>query len=227
MSDQPLIVIRQLERFFPEGDGVLSVLRGLTLDVERGECLVLQGISGSGKTTLLNLISGMDRPDGGKILVGGQPVSKLSDRKLSVFRGGHVGMVFQHFHLIDHLSVAWNVAVPLMVTDLPPSLQRQRVQHAMELARIAHKSTATAATLSGGEKQRVALARALAPDPEIILCDEPTANLDQENTEALIELFGTLHAMGKTLIIATHDPRFASLPFPTRMVTMYRGEIVT
>jgi putative ABC transport system ATP-binding protein len=222
-----LIEIRDLERFFTEGGRRLSVLRGLHLNVKEGECLVLQGISGSGKTTLLNLIAGIDRPDSGKILVGGEPVSKLSDRFLSAFRGRHVGMVFQHYHLIDHLSVSQNVAVPLTVSNMSLSEQRQRISRAMALANISHKADSPAATLSGGEKQRVAIARALAPDPEIILCDEPTANLDRANAEALIALFEQLHRMGKTVIIATHDPQFLSLSFVSRVVQMEQGEIVS
>jgi len=224
---QYLIEIQDLERFFAEGGGRLYVLQNLCLNVKRGECVVLQGISGSGKTTLLNLIAGIDRPDSGRILVGGEPVNKLSDRFLSIFRGRHVGMVFQHYHLIDHLSVSQNVAVPLTAADMGFAKQRQRVRQAMALANISHKADSTAATLSGGEKQRVAIARALASDPEIILCDEPTANLDRANAEALIVLFEKLHSMGKTVIIATHDPRFLSLPFASRVLRMEQGEIVS
>jgi putative ABC transport system ATP-binding protein len=227
MSKNNIIEISNLERSFTEGERIQYVLRDLNMEVEKGECVILQGVSGSGKTTLLNLIAGIDRPNKGKISVEGKSISKLSDRYLSSFRGQSIGMVFQHYHLIPHLSVAQNISVPLTVTNMTLSAQQKRVESVMNLVNISHKATSSAATLSGGEKQRASIARALASDPNILLCDEPTANLDRDNTETIIALFETLHDMGKTLLIATHDPRFESLPFASRIVRMQQGEIVS
>jgi putative ABC transport system ATP-binding protein len=221
-----MIEIVSVTRTFTEGKRSLKVLREVNLDVHQGECVIIQGISGSGKSTLLHLIAGLDKPDSGKILVEDEPVSKLSDARLSAFRGGHVGMVFQHFYLIEHLSVAYNVAVPLIATQMESRRQKQRVEEVMALANISHKASSRAADLSGGEKQRVAIARALVADPEVILCDEPTANLDRDNTQSFIEVLQSLHDMGKTVLVATHDPRFESLPFPARIVHMSEGKII-
>jgi putative ABC transport system ATP-binding protein len=221
-----IVEIKELERFFMEGKEPFMVLKKLSLDVMRGECIILQGVSGSGKTTLLHLIAGLDKPDSGMILVDNMPINKLSDHYLSSFRGHHVGMVFQNFYLIEHLSVFDNIAVPLIVTQMDYASQQEEVEKAMKLANISHKASSLAVDLSGGEKQRVAIARALVSDPNIILCDEPTANLDKDNTESFIEVIKKLHYMGKTLIIATHNPRFDDLPFPSRIIRMEQGEII-
>jgi len=157
--------------------------------------------------------------------VEGEPIAKLPDRHLSRFRGRHIGMIFQHFNLMEHFSVRDNVAVPLIPMGMKTDEVRKRAQEAMERANIAHKADQTAGKLSGGEKQRAAIARALAADPEIILCDEPTANLDRENARRFLEILARLHDLGKTIIIATHDPIFDELPFEARTVEMENGAI--
>jgi len=221
-----IIEIRGLNRHFESVEETFHALKGIDLTVERGECVILRGVSGSGKTTLLSIVAGLDHPSSGEVLVEGEPVAKLPDRHLSRFRGRHIGMIFQHYNLMEHLSVRDNVAVPLIPQGLTMKEVEGRVAEAMDLANISHKAAMSAGRLSGGEKQRVAIARALAARPEIILCDEPTANLDRENARRFLEILERLHGMGKTILIATHDPVFEELPFETRVVEMENGAIV-
>ncbi len=222
----PIIEIRNLNRHFDSGEERFHALKEIDLTVERGECVILRGISGSGKTTLLSIIAGLDHPSSGEIRVEGEAIAKLPDRHLSRFRGRHIGMIFQHYNLMEELSVRENVAVPLIPMAQNMRQVTRRVEEAMERANIAHKADQKAARLSGGEKQRVAIARALATDPEIILCDEPTANLDRANARRFLEILSRLHEMGKTILIATHDPIFEELPFEARVVEMENGAIV-
>ena len=222
----PIIQIHSLNRHFESGDEKFHALKDIDLTVERGECVILKGISGSGKTTLLSIIAGLDHPSSGELLVEGEPIAKLPDKHLSRFRGRHIGMIFQHYNLMEHLSARENVAVPLIPQGMRMDEVNARVAEAMELANIAHKADQSAGRLSGGEKQRVAIARALAADPEIILCDEPTANLDRDNARRFLEILAKLHDLGKTILIATHDPIFEELPFEHRIVEMENGSIV-
>ncbi|ADV45789.1 ABC transporter ATP-binding protein [Nitratifractor salsuginis] len=221
-----IIEIRGLNRHFKTGEEEFHALKDIDLSVERGECVILRGISGSGKTTLLSIIAGLDHPSSGELIVEGERIAKLPDRHLSRFRGRHIGMIFQHYNLMEHLRVSDNVSVPLIPMGLTMEEVDRRVTEAMELANIAHKADQNAGYLSGGEKQRVAIARALAADPEIILCDEPTANLDRANARRFLEILAKLHELGKTILIATHDPIFEELPFEARMVEMENGIIV-
>jgi len=187
--------------------------------------VVLKGVSGSGKTTLLSILAGLDRPTSGKLLVEGEAIAKLPDLHLSQFRARRIGMIFQHYNLMEHLSVEENVMVPLIPAGMDAVRIARRVDAALEHANIAHKRTTPAARLSGGEKQRTSIARALAADPAIILCDEPTANLDRANSLRFIEILAQLHSEGKTIVIATHDPLFDDLPFTARIVEMEDGRI--
>ncbi len=221
-----IIEIHGLNRHFQSGEEKFHALKEIDLTVEKGECVILKGVSGSGKTTLLSIIAGLDHPSSGEILVEGEPLAKLPDRHLSRFRGRHIGMIFQHYNLLEHFSARDNVAVPLIPMGLTMNEVERRVDEAMERANIAHKAVQPAGRLSGGEKQRVAIARALAADPEIILCDEPTANLDRDNARRFLEILERLHGLGKTILIATHDPIFEELPFEARVVEMENGSIV-
>ena len=221
-----IILIENLNKSFSSGESLAPVLKDITLSVGRGECIILKGVSGSGKTTLLSLIAGMDRPSSGKVLVEGESISKLPDLHLSHFRAEKIGMIFQHFNLFEHLTAAENVMVPLIPVGIKMQELKTRVESSLKLANIYHKAESPAGRLSGGEKQRVAIARALASDPDIILCDEPTANLDRENSLKFIEILSQLHTMGKTIIVATHDPLFDALPFDSRVVPMEDGRIV-
>lgn len=221
-----MIKIENLNRSFPSGEGEFHALKNISLHVGEGECVVLKGVSGSGKTTLLSIIAGLDRPTSGKVLVEGEAIAKLPDLHLSQFRARRIGMIFQHYNLMEHLTVAENVMVPLVPTGMDADQIAQRVDAALEQANISHKRTTPAARLSGGEKQRTSIARSLAADPAVILCDEPTANLDRDNSLRFIEILGQLHATGKTIVIATHDPLFDDLPFAARVVEMEDGQIV-
>ena len=220
-----MIVVENLNRSFPSGDGEFHALKNVSLRVDDGECVVLKGVSGSGKTTLLSIIAGLDRPTSGKVLVEGEAIAKLPDLHLSRFRARRIGMIFQHYNLMEHLSAAENVMVPLIPTGMDADQIAARVDAALEQANIAHKRDTPAARLSGGEKQRTSIARALAADPAIILCDEPTANLDRANSLRFIEILTGLHEAGKTIVIATHDPLFDHLPFAARVVEMEDGQI--
>ena len=198
-------------------------LRDVSLHVKPAELVVLRGVSGSGKSTLLSLIGALHRPSSGNITVDGLPVAKLPDLHASHFRRKKIGFVFQSFNLFDALSVERNVALPLVPTG--DKALDKKVEKAMRIARIAHKSHSIVRELSGGEKQRCAIARALVNEPKIILCDEPTANLDRENAKAFIESVKELHEMGKTVLIATHDAIFESLE-EARIVDIADGRIV-
>ncbi len=227
MTDDIMIIIENLNKHFRSGDALSKVLKDINLEIERGECIILKGVSGSGKTTLLSIMAGLDRPSSGKVLVEGESISKLPDLHISRFRAQKIGMIFQHFNLFDHLTAAENVMIPLIPAGLNMDEVKQKVQKSLKLANISHKAKSTAGRLSGGEKQRVAIARALVSDPAIILCDEPTANLDRDNSLKFIDILGQLHDMGKTIVVATHDPLFDSLPFVSRMVPMEDGSLVS
>ena len=222
---EAMIVIKNLNKHFESGDDLFPVLKDINLKIKSGECIVLRGVSGSGKTTLLSIIAGLDRPSSGKVLVEGESISKLPDLHISHFRAKKIGMIFQHFNLFDHLSAFENVMIPLIPAGLDMDEVNYRVQTSLELANISHKAQSQAGRLSGGEKQRVAIARALAADPAIILCDEPTANLDRDNSLKFIDILSQLHEMGKTIVVATHDPLFDSLPFTSRVVPMEDGSL--
>ena len=221
-----MITIEKLNKHFKSGDALFQVLKDINLQINRGECVVLKGVSGSGKTTLLSIMGGLDRPSSGKVIVEGESISKLPDLHISHFRAKKIGMIFQHFNLFDHLSAFENVMIPLIPTGLEMSEVKSRVEKSLKLANIFHKAKSQAGKLSGGEKQRVAIARALASDPSIILCDEPTANLDRINSLKFIDILSQLHEMGKTIIVATHDPLFDSLPFESRIVPMEDGSLI-
>ena len=221
-----MIVVEDVNKHFKSGDTLFKVLKDINLEIMAGECIILKGVSGSGKTTLLSIIAGLDRPSSGKVLVEGESISKLPDLHISHFRAQKIGMIFQHFNLFDHLTAAENVMIPLIPDGLSMDEVNQKTQASLKLANISHKARSTAGRLSGGEKQRVAIARALASNPAIILCDEPTANLDRDNSLKFIEILSQLHEMGKTIVVATHDPLFDALPFSSRMVPMEDGSLM-
>lgn len=220
-----IIDIEGLKRIYETPSGVVEVLKGINLSVQKGDTLILKGVSGSGKTTLLSIIAGLDRPSEGKVIVEGEAIAKLPDKHLSHFRGKHIGMIFQHYNLIEYFSVEDNVTTPLVPMNLPYRRVKEMVKEAMERANILHKSDMLAVRLSGGEKQRCAIARAIVANPEIIICDEPTANLDRANALKFLEILQKLHDIGKTIIIATHDPIFDSLRFTHTIASMSDGEI--
>jgi putative ABC transport system ATP-binding protein len=226
MMDNRMIQIEDLYRTFHHGSNEVPVLKDINLTINQGECIILKGVSGSGKTTLLSLIAGLDKPSAGKVLIEAEPISKLPDLFASELRAKKIGMIFQHFNLFEHLSVSENVTLPLIPSGLNMKDIHEKVDNALKVSNIIHKKDTLASRLSGGEKQRTAIARALVADPNIILCDEPTANLDSDNSLLFIELLEKLHRMGKTIVIATHDPLFDHLAFESRTVPMADGKIV-
>ncbi len=200
-----------------------DALRNINLHVDEAETVILSGVSGSGKSTLLSIIAAMDKPTRGEIIIDGIAINKLPDLHASAYRSNHIGFIFQHFNLLEELSVKENVALALIPQNLDTSTIKSRVKTAMKLAHIEHKADSSAHELSGGEKQRCAIARALVNAPKLILCDEPTANLDRENALHFIESLRELNAMGKTIIVATHDPIFEEVDFIDRIVHITDG----
>jgi putative ABC transport system ATP-binding protein len=222
-----MIRVRNLTKTFNPGTPrAFEALRGIDLDVAKGETVILKGVSGSGKSTLLAILSAMDKPTGGEVIVEGRPVSKLPDLHASHFRAHGIGFVFQHFNLLEGLSVAENVMVPLIPLGLPYGEIERMCRESMERAHIAHRAHRDVRELSGGEKQRAAIARALVNNPPLILCDEPTANLDRANTLAFIELLKEMKEQGKTILVATHDPVFEEAGIHDRLIHMEEGRFV-
>jgi len=221
-----MIKIENLSKSFYNENSETEILKNINLNIKKGELVILKGVSGSGKTTLLSLIAGLDKPSSGKILIDQEPLSKLPDFFASKVRAKKIGIIFQHFNLFEHLSVEENVILPLIPSGLKMKEIEEKAKIAMNLANISHKKALKASHLSGGEKQRTAIARALVANPDIILCDEPTANLDRENSLGFIETIKELHTMNKTIVIATHDPLFENLEFTNRIIPMVDGQIV-
>jgi len=222
-----VVTLEKVYKIYNEGTTqAFEALKAVDLEVYKGETVILSGVSGSGKSTLLSLIAALDKPSSGKIVVAGELISKLPDLHASRYRAKHIGVVFQHFNLLEDLNVEENVIVPLVHSGLPLYVIQQMAAKSMQSAAIEHKAKQPVKKLSGGEKQRCAIARALVHEPELILCDEPTANLDKANSLKFIEMLEMLHEMGKTIIVATHDPLFEKLSFVSRVVHMEDGRIV-
>jgi len=222
-----MIEINNVNKIYNEGTPQsFEALKSIDMQIEEGEAVVLSGVSGSGKSTLLSLIAGLDKPSSGKIIVDGELISKLPDLHASAYRAKTVGVIFQHFNLLESLSVEENVMATLIHSGFDMTTIQEMTRKSMALASISHKATTDVKSLSGGEKQRCAIARALVHEPKLILCDEPTANLDRANSLKFIEILHSLHNMGKTIIVATHDPLFEALSFVSRVIHMEDGEIV-
>jgi putative ABC transport system ATP-binding protein len=200
-----------LSKVYPLGEEEVEVLKEVTLKVARGEFIALCGPSGSGKTTLLNIISGIDKPTSGKLLVLGQDLAVQDENFLADFRCNHVGFVFQAYNLVSTLTVAENVAFPMEWSRKPENEIEARVAELLETVGLQHRENHFPAQLSGGEQQRVAFARALANDPDLVLADEPTGNLDAENGQKIIQVLRILKKNGKTVIVATHDAELIGL----------------
>ena len=213
MSEQNgrLVHASDVHKSFKRGSEEIHVLAGLSLDIPQGEFLGLMGPSGSGKTTLLNLIGGLDKPDQGTIEVGGERIDSLGNRKLASWRARHVGFVFQFYNLLPVLTAARNVELPLLLAPLSKSERRQQVQTALEIVGLEHRTKHYPRQLSGGEQQRVGIARAIATDPTLLLCDEPTGDLDRKSGDEILDLLRALSENhGKTIVMVTHDPHAAT-----------------
>jgi len=206
-----LIECRQVTRTYRKGQIEVTPLANLELDVEEGEFLALMGPSGSGKTTLLNLIAGIDRPSSGTLRVDGQELTTMSRRELTAWRAQHIGYIFQLYNLVPTLTAYENVELPLLLRPLSRAERHRRVSFALELVGLADRYDHFPRQLSGGQEQRVAIARAIVANPEIILADEPTGDLDVPSAEAILTLLQRLNEeLGKTVILVTHDARCAA-----------------
>ncbi|NTU79430.1 MAG: ABC transporter ATP-binding protein [Chloroflexales bacterium] len=206
-EDGPLIRLERVSKAYEEGGGIRMVLHELSIDVARGELLVIVGKSGSGKSTLLNLISGIDLPTGGEVWVDGRALSRLSERERTLFRRRSVGFIFQFFNLVPTLTVLENVLLPLELNGRTDAAARAVARAMLVAVGLGDRGASFPDRLSGGEQQRVAIARALAHDPALILADEPTGNLDAETSRQILDLLDQLtRQAGKTLIMVTHSP---------------------
>ncbi len=228
MTDEtPIIEAEGLTRVFGEGSAKKKAVDGVSFEVLRREIVLVFGPSGSGKSTLLGLLGGLDRAYSGSLRLFGQDVTSLGDKELSRLRGRHIGFVFQSFHLLDHLSVLGNVTAPSLFSGEPLDDDRTRKRGLEVLGRVGLVDSAelSPAELSGGQRQRVALARALLRQPELLLCDEPTGNLDRSTGEQIIDLFAELHAeLGTTFVIVTHEDRLTRIAH--RRLDMLDGRLV-
>ncbi len=205
-----LVSIKNVVKAYVRGKQRVEVLHALNLEVAAGEFLALMGPSGSGKTTLLNLIGGLDKADSGEITVAGQRLDKLSSGQLAKWRARHVGFIFQFYNLLPVLTAERNVEVPLLLTKLSSRERKRNVQAALELVGLADRAKHKPGELSGGQQQRVAIARAIVADPTLLVCDEPTGDLDRETSESILGLLQLLNTkQGKTIVMVTHDPRAA------------------
>ena len=206
-----MIQCRGIAKSYRKGSTVVTPLEKLDLDVPRGEFLALMGPSGSGKTTLLNLLSGIDSPTEGSLVIAGTELAKLSRRDLTKWRAAHVGYIFQLYHLVPVLSAFENVELPLLLAPMSKKDRHARVTAALELVGLADRMHHTPSELSGGQEQRVAIARALVADPALLVADEPTGDLDRESATRILDLLRQLVAdHGKTIVMVTHDPRAAA-----------------
>ncbi len=209
-SNGTLVKARGVSKNFKRGSEVIHVLAELDLDIPEGEFLSLMGPSGSGKTTLLNLIGGLDRPDTGSVEVGGDRIDSMSSRKLAGWRARHIGFVFQFYNLLPVLTAARNVELPLLLTPLSKKDRRDQVETALKIVGLEHRTKHYPRQLSGGEQQRVGIARAIATDPTVLLCDEPTGDLDRKSGDEILDLLEALSKdQGKTIVMVTHDPHAA------------------
>jgi putative ABC transport system ATP-binding protein len=221
----PLVQVENLSKTYARGTQRVEVLHGINLGIDTGDFLALMGPSGSGKTTLLNLIGGLDAPSGGRITVGGVRIDELPENALARWRSQNVGFVFQFYNLLSTLSARGNVELPLLLTRLSRSERRQRADIALQLVGLADRAVHKPAELSGGQQQRVAIARAIVSDPTLLVCDEPTGDLDRQSAAEVLTLLQQLNREhGKTVIMVTHDPKAAE--FADHIVHLDKGTLV-
>ena len=225
-ADGTLVKVHGVDKVFKRGSEVIHVLGGLDLSIPHGEFLALMGPSGSGKSTLLNLIGGLDRPSEGTIEVGGKRIDKLSNRKLAGWRARHVGLVFQFYNLMPVLSAQKNVELPLLLTKLSRAERKKRAAIALDIVGLSHRAGHFPRQLSGGEQQRTGIARAIVTDPTLLLCDEPTGDLDRKSGDEVLDLLQALNReQGKTIIMVTHDIHAAARA--TRTLYLNKGRLST
>ena len=225
-NKQNLVSISNVDKVFKRGSEEIHVLGGLDLEIPDGEFLALMGPSGSGKSTLLNLIGGLDRPSQGTVEIGGERIDELSDRRLAAWRARHVGLVFQFYNLMPVLTAQKNVELPLLLTHLSRSERKKRAAIALDVVGLSNRNGHYPRTLSGGEQQRVGIARAIVTDPTILLCDEPTGDLDRKSGDEVLDLLQALNrGQGKTIVMVTHDIHAAARA--SRTLYLNKGRLST
>ncbi len=223
-SNGALVDLDGIEKIFHRGSEDIHVLSDLHLKVPKGEFLALMGPSGSGKSTLLNLIGGLDRPTRGSVSIAGEHVNELSDRRLAAWRARHIGFVFQLYNLLPVLTAERNVELPLLLTHLSKAERKNHVATALGIVGLAHRTKHYPRQLSGGEQQRVGIARAIVTDPTLLLCDEPTGDLDRKSGDEILDLLQALNREhGKTIIMVTHDPHASARA--GRTVYLNKGQL--
>ncbi len=220
-----LATLRNVTKIYARGSQRVEVLHGIDLDIEPGEFLALMGPSGSGKTTMLNLLAGLDQPSDGEVIVAGERIDTLSRARLADWRARHIGFVFQFYNLLPVLSAESNVEVPLLLTKLSARERKKRVATVLELVGLGDRARHKPGELSGGQQQRVAIARAIVADPTLLVCDEPTGDLDRHSAEEIMSLLQALNRMhGKSVVMVTHDPKAAS--YASRELHLDKGRLV-
>ena len=223
-NGEALVRIKGVDKVFRRGSEDINVLTGLDLEVAKGEFLALMGPSGSGKSTLLNLLGGLDRATRGTVEIGGERVDQMSDGNLAGWRARHIGFVFQFYNLLPVLNAERNVELPLLLTHLGKADRQKHVETALNVVGLSHRTKAHPRTLSGGEQQRVGIARAIVTDPTILLCDEPTGDLDRKSGDEILSLLQALNRdQGKTIIMVTHDPHASHRA--SRTVYLNKGQL--
>ena len=221
----PVVSLRNVAKSYLRGKQQVEVLHGVNLDIASGEFLALMGPSGSGKTTMLNLVAGLDQPTSGEVYVAGESIDSLSRAALATWRSHHIGFVFQFYNLLPVLTAEANVEVPLLLTSLSRGERRKRVETALQLVGLADRGKHKPNELSGGQQQRVAIARALVADPTLLVCDEPTGDLDRRSAEEIMNLLQALNrSQGKTIVMVTHDPKAAE--YASRELHLDKGRLV-
>jgi len=226
MNEPEKVLVRAqgLRKEYGREGGLVRAVNSVNLEVARGEALAIMGPSGCGKSTLLHLIGGLDRPSAGELWLAGRRIDRLSERELARLRRHEVGFVFQAYHLMDELTAQENVELPALLAGRSPGEARRRARQLLDQVGLAERADHLPSALSGGQRQRVAIARALANEPQLVLADEPTGNLDSAATLEVLRLFEALHAAGLTLVIVTHDERIAATA--DRLISMRDGTFV-
>jgi putative ABC transport system ATP-binding protein len=224
--DGAVVRVQNVHKEYRRGSERIDVLQGIDLEIPPGDFLALMGPSGSGKTTLLNLIGGLDRPTSGTVEVAGEPISRLSDGQLAKWRSRHIGFVFQFYNLLPVLTAEKNVELPLLLTSLSGAKRREHVATALGVVGLADRARHYPRQLSGGQEQRVGIARAIVTDPTLLLCDEPTGDLDRKSGDEILDLLQALNREhGKTILMVTHDPHAAARA--GRTVYLDKGSLAT
>ncbi len=224
MNMKKVVELIDVKKVYRIGNEEVYAVNGITMSVEKGEFLCIMGASGSGKTTLLSLIGCLDKPTSGKVIIDGVDTSELSDKGLTDIRKDKLGFVFQQYHLIPTLTAFENVELAMLIKGVPKKERERKVMELLEIMGIAHAADRKPSELSGGMQQRVAIARALANDPEILLCDEPTGNLDTKSGEIVMNLIKEQNERGVTVVLVTHDPDVAK--YAERVVRIRDGKII-